>query len=197
MVGPVGGAAAGSDGETMRRVIAIVACGLTLAACSTSWAPSLNFLSPTPQTMVARFESEPPAAEARTSTGQTCRTPCALALPAQDFTVTFTLDRYLPQTIPVQVHIPDYRNAGDFSQSSDFLPNPVVAALEPAPPPPPPPRKKRVHKRKRPATARVHTPPRKPAPPPSAAPAASAPATSAPPANTFTPPPTSPWPAPR
>ena len=46
-----------------------------------------------------RFEFEPPGAEAKTSNGQTCRTPCALALPtATPLTVTFTLNGYQTAT---------------------------------------------------------------------------------------------------
>jgi hypothetical protein len=141
--------------------------------------------------MTARFESEPPGAEARTSVGQACRTPCALAVPAQQFSVTFSLAGYLPQTVPVQVQAPDFRTDSEFEQQADFRPNPVVAELELAPPPPPPPRKKRPRKKKPPATARA----------PARAPAARpAPAPAAPPPQTFTPsapPAASPWPATR
>ena len=50
-----------------------------------------------------QFESEPAGAEARTSTGQTCRTPCSLAVAASEFTVSFALPGYQPQTVPVRV----------------------------------------------------------------------------------------------
>jgi hypothetical protein len=42
----------------MSRVIAVVACGFTVAACSAL--PSLDFLKSSPQTAALRFESEPP-----------------------------------------------------------------------------------------------------------------------------------------
>ena len=82
----------------MYRVIAIVSGGLALAACSSTpdWM-NLDVLKPAPVMDTVRFESEPPGAEAKTSNGQTCRTPCALALPANaPIAVTFTLNGYLP-----------------------------------------------------------------------------------------------------
>ena len=82
----------------MYRVIAIVIGGLALAACSSTpdWL-NLDALKPAPIMDTVRFESTPPGAEAKTSNGQTCRTPCALALPANAaMTVTFTLDGYQP-----------------------------------------------------------------------------------------------------
>ncbi len=82
----------------MYRVIAIVCGGLALAACSSTpdWLKLRNALKPQPILDTVRFESEPPGAEAKTSNGQTCRTPCALALPTETpLTVTFTLNGYL------------------------------------------------------------------------------------------------------
>ena len=79
----------------MNRVIAIVGAALALGACSSTpeWM-SLDGLKPAPAVDTVRFESEPPGAEAKTSNGQSCRTPCALALPADaPLTVTFTLQR--------------------------------------------------------------------------------------------------------
>ncbi len=57
-------------------------------------------------------------------------------MPAPDggFSVTYTLNKFQPATIPVQV----IRIPGDFSTpaSTTFDPNPVVAELQPAGPPP-------------------------------------------------------------
>src|SRR6266478_6113921 len=63
----------------MSRVIAVTACGLMLAACSATM-PSLNldFMKSAPQAETLAIESEPPGAEAKTSIGQNCRTPCQL-----------------------------------------------------------------------------------------------------------------------
>ena len=84
----------------MYRVIAIVSGGLALAACSSTpdWV-NLDALKPAPVMDTVRFESEPPGAEAKTSNGQTCRTPCALALPTNaTIAVTFTLNGYQPDS---------------------------------------------------------------------------------------------------
>src|SRR6202166_1034894 len=89
-------------GSTMSRVIAAVACGLTLAACSMSM-PSLDFFKSSPATEQLRIESEPPGADARTSQGQTCRTPCELTVPTEnELAVTVQLSGYQPQTLPVR-----------------------------------------------------------------------------------------------
>jgi hypothetical protein len=67
-------------GYAMIRVIAVVTCGLTVAACSAS-IPSLDFLKSSPPTAALRFESVPTGAEVKAS-GQTCRTPCELTVPS-------------------------------------------------------------------------------------------------------------------
>ena len=127
----------------MYRVMAIVAGGLALAACSSSsdWL-NLDALKPAPIMDTVRFESTPPGAEAKTSDGQTCRTPCALALPVSaPLTVTFTLTGFLP----------DSENIEPISvggQQPEMRPNPVQVELTPAPPPPKP-VKKPTPKRKK------------------------------------------------
>jgi hypothetical protein len=144
----------------MRRVIAIAVTGLSLAGCSSMPSSfSLDAFRPTPPTVQVQLDSVPTGADARTSLGPGCKTPCAVAVAAPDagFTVTYTMNRFQPVTVPVQVvHVP-----GDFSTpgSTTIDPNPVVAELRPAGPPPRPERK--------------HTPkPKKPKPPKAAAPAA-------------------------
>src|SRR6266581_6031624 len=83
----------------MIRVIAVVACGFTVAACSAM--PSLDFLKSSPPTAALRFESEPPGAEVKAS-GQTCRTPCELTVQVSpELSTTFALKGYQPQTISV------------------------------------------------------------------------------------------------
>jgi hypothetical protein len=78
---------------------ATLALAMPLAACITM---GENFLASAPPTMAMRLESRPPGAEARTSLGQTCRTPCSVNVAAtDDFAVTFSLDGYQPQTVPV------------------------------------------------------------------------------------------------
>ena len=65
------------------RVILIAGGALALSACSSSpdWMSFGGKSGPMLDTV--SFESEPPGAEAKTSNGQTCRTPCALALPVE------------------------------------------------------------------------------------------------------------------
>ena len=93
---------------------------------------NLDALKPAPMMDTVRFESEPPGAEAKTSNGQTCRTPCALALPANaPIAVTFSLNGYQP----------DSENLESIPNSNGFpelRPNPVQVELTPAPPPPKP-----------------------------------------------------------
>jgi hypothetical protein len=122
----------------MRRFIVIAVAGASLAGCSTfSW----DALKPTPPTLQIQLDSVPTGADARTSLGPGCKTPCSVAVPAPDagFSVTYTLNKFLPATVAVQV----IRTAGDFvtPATTTIDPNPVVVELQPAGPPPKPPRK--------------------------------------------------------
>lgn len=105
--------------------------GLALAACSstTEWA-GLDFLKPAPILDTVRFESEPPGAEAKTSNGQTCRTPCALPLPTNaTIAVTFSLNGYQPDS----ENIEPVANSNGYPE---LRPNPLQVELTPLPPPP-------------------------------------------------------------
>jgi len=87
----------------MYRVTAVVGAALILAACSSSNMDLSQYFKGGPQLDTVRFESQPPGAEAKTSTGQSCRTPCALALPGgKPFDVTFTLAGFQPDVEKVQ-----------------------------------------------------------------------------------------------
>jgi len=164
------------------RVIA-AAWALALAGCSgssTSMPDWLTIKSPPPVAETLRFESQPPGAEVRTSQGQACRTPCALAVPLQNQSVTFSMNGYLPQTIPVQVSRPGERSEVTFeTEPPNFAPNPVEAALELAPPQRKPAPAKKPVARPRPATSTAAAPSAFPPPPqmqpaqPQAAPATS------------------------
>src|SRR5271157_2951032 len=138
----------------MSRVLAVVACGFTVAACSASM-PSLSFLSSSPSTESLRLESDPPGAEVKTSSGQTCRTPCELTVQvAPELSATFALNGYQPQTVSVR------SDAG-----SKLAPNPVYVELRAVPAAPPV--KKRVKKKPPPAgeAARANSPVASAAPP--------------------------------
>jgi hypothetical protein len=115
----------------MNRVIAVIACGFIVAACSAS-TPSLNFFSSSPstetvgtvsvRTETVRFESKPPGAEVKTSVGS-CRTPCELSVQeAPEISATFALHGYQPQTISVRQE----------PNSSKLAPNPVFVELRAA-----------------------------------------------------------------
>lgn len=122
----------------MRRAFIVAAAGLTLAGCGSL--PSMDFMKPAPQQLPLQLESVPPGAEAKTSLGPACRTPCAVSVPATpNFTVTYTLNGYLPQTATVQLIEPQ-RAAEDPETGTiaepRFDPSPVYVELQPAPPPP-------------------------------------------------------------
>ena len=126
----------------MYRVIAIVCAGIALAACESNpdwmktpdWVKMPDWSSASfksePVTESVRLESEPPGAEAKASNGQTCRTPCALALPsAGSATVTFTLAGYQPDSEKL-----DLVAMGDGTYQ--LRPNPLLVELTPLPPQP-------------------------------------------------------------
>jgi len=141
----------------MSRVIAVVACGFTLAACSTS----LESQRPLPAKQSLWIESQPPGAEAKTSLGQSCRTPCGLEMQGMDeFSLTLTLKGYQPQTVSVRK---------DEADSSKLAPNPVKVELQPE--------KKRTALKKKPAVAAKPAPAHSASARPTQAPA---PATAAP-----------------
>lgn len=149
----------------MRRVIVIAVAGFGLAGCSSF---SLDAFKSAPPTVQVQLESIPPGADARTSVGPGCKTPCSVAVPAPDggFTVTFAMNRFQPVTVPVQV----VRMQEDFTTPALTAvdPNPVVAELPPAGPPPKPVRAK--PKKPKPPRAAAAPPAADspfPAPPPS------------------------------
>jgi hypothetical protein len=133
----------------MYRVIAIVCAGFALAACESNpdWMKSPDWMKMPdfkmePATESVRLESEPAGAEAKASNGQSCRTPCALALPGNAAsTVTFTLAGYQPDSEKL-----DLVSMGD--GTSQLRPNPLLVELTPLPPQPkskkPAPRKKKT-----------------------------------------------------
>jgi hypothetical protein len=130
----------------MSRAIAVMAGGLSLAACSFA-TPSMDFFSSKPATASLSIESTPPGADARLSTGGTCRTPCSVTVPlASEFSVTVALNGYTPETGRCARSRP--RPARAVRRAALLDPNPLFVELKlNAPPPKAPPAKK---KRKRP-----------------------------------------------
>ncbi|HZO47543.1 MAG TPA: PEGA domain-containing protein [Xanthobacteraceae bacterium] len=125
----------------MSRVIAFVACGFTLAACSASM-PSLDFFKSSPATETLRIESEPPGADAKTTQGQACRTPCELTVQGgADLSVTLALNGYQPQTVALR---------SDQAEGK-LSPNPLYVELQAAAAPAP--AKKKALKKRKPNTA--------------------------------------------
>jgi hypothetical protein len=147
----------------MYRVLVIVGSAIALAACSSTpdWM-NLDGLKPGPTLDTVSLESEPPGADAKVSNGQTCRTPCALALPVDAaLTVTFTLNGYQPETERLEA----ITGSGEPPR---LRPNPVVVELTPgAPPVAKKPAKKPVAKK--PATRSKPAASAAPAPAPTAA----------------------------
>src|SRR5947208_14784710 len=115
----------------MRRVIAIAVTGASLAGCS-----SLDSFKPAPPLVKVALESAPPGADATTSLGPACKTPCSVDVPAPDagFSVTFAMPKFQAETVPVQV----IRNPRDATGPATTIlePSPVCAELRPAAPPP-------------------------------------------------------------
>lgn len=152
----------------MRRVIAIAVAGISLAGCSSF---SFDSFKPTPPPVQVQLESTPPGADATTSLGPGCKTPCSVSVPAPDagFAVTFALPpKFLPVTVPVQV----IRNPGDLTTPATTViePSPVFAELKPAGPPPKV-RKPLRPKPKKPKAAAAPADAGSPFPAPAAAPA--------------------------
>jgi hypothetical protein len=146
----------------MRRVFVTSLAGIALSGCASFSVPGLDFLTPSPPVATLQLESLPAGAEARTSAGPSCRTPCSVSVPASmPLTVTYTLDRYQPQTVsvqPLQQTVYSSSLEGGTSYVVELDPNPVFAQLAPAAPP------KRATKR--PPPKRVAKQPPQEAPPP-------------------------------
>lgn len=101
--------------------------GILLAGCS-----SLSTAPPPPQAL--QFELTPPGVNVQTSQGQTCRTPCSLAVPVMSQSVMFSLDGYVSQTIPISMR--EGEHSWFNSKPPYLLPNPVQVAMVALPPPP-------------------------------------------------------------
>lgn len=179
--------------------VTMILTAAVLAGCTSSGSSLSDMFKPSPPPpQVLPFQSVPAGATVQTAQGQTCSTPCSLALPVTPQAVSFSLSGYVPQTVQLTVH----QSEGSLFSTPppDLVPNPVVAQLQALPPPPP---RKIVKPRPRKAVvARPRTAAPRPAPmssgptqPSIAAPEQAAPAQD----NVFPPPPptsSSPFPAP-
>jgi len=121
----------------MNRRHAILACSIVLGSCSSLSSPYFDLFTAEPG--IVTLDSRPSGAQASVGESGSCRTPCTLAVPfATEFSVTYTLDGYVTQIIPVKPIPPARRAVVDLTPPR-FDPNPVVAELQPLPPPPAPP----------------------------------------------------------
>jgi hypothetical protein len=121
-------------------------------------------LKPAPTPVALQLDSTPQGADARTSLGPSCKTPCTLSLtPESNFSVSFTLDKFTPATVPIQVT----RSGGEFltAVTTTIDPNPVVAELQAAKPPMRPARKMARKRKPSPAAASPAAAPTDAAPP--------------------------------
>ena len=157
-----------SNRSIMRRAFALAVAGISLAGCSSFSTDNWNYFKSTPTTIQVQLESTPPGADARTSVGPGCKTPCSVSVlpPETGFTVSYALPGMQPASVPVRVT----RESGGMFSSDTFKvsPNPVFAELQPAAPPP---RAHRPHpKHKKPAAAAAGAAPAAAAAPDSAFP---------------------------
>src|SRR5262249_61520559 len=106
------------------RFLAVIGIAAALAACSSDMAgfksgPFLDTVS---------LESEPPGAEAKAPNGQTCRSPCSLAMPVDaSASIAFTLNGYQPETEKLEV-------ITSTGKPPRLRPNPMVVELWPGAP---------------------------------------------------------------
>src|SRR5947208_3332202 len=90
------------------QALAFAGLALLLGACS-GWPRGAGFglfggAPAMPATASIDLDSEPQGAEAKTSAGGSCQTPCTLEVPTGGgFSVTFAREGFAPQTVAVQV----------------------------------------------------------------------------------------------
>ena len=153
----------------MRRVSAVALAGASLLGLGGCSSMSWDVFNSAPPTVQVRLESNPPGADATTSLGPGCKTPCSVSVPAPDapFTVAFALPKYQPASVPVNV----IKTPGDFTTPASVTtdPNPVFAELQPATPPKPV-RKPHRPRKPKPAAAAPAAAPAEAAAPASASP---------------------------
>jgi hypothetical protein len=164
-----------SGGLKMRRVVAMAILGTSVVGLGGCSSFSFDYFKSAPPTVQVQLESNPPGADGRTSLGPGCKTPCSVSVPAPEtgFSVSYTLPKFQPATVQVQV----IHNPGDLATPATTVtdPNPVFAELQPAGPPPRPVRKPMRPKKPKAAKSAVPVPAESAFPDPNAAPAPAAP----------------------
>jgi hypothetical protein len=137
-----GGQAGKIEAMTPLVRVCALAGAVSVGGCSGSM-PSWDFMPSMPglsgNNVSLTIESDPPGADAKTSLGPGCRTPCMIPVPAdREFSVSYTLNGYLPQTVAVIPRadgaIPDLASGSSAGPTIEVTPNPVYAQLQPAPP---------------------------------------------------------------
>jgi hypothetical protein len=113
-------------------VALLVVCGAWAFVWFAKSSPSPDAIQATPApksvtVTTIRLNSDPQGADATTSLGWSCRTPCSMELSVDGpFTVTFTRPGFASSTVSVQLE------AGQPGASeAKFAPDPVFAALRP------------------------------------------------------------------
>ena len=149
----------------MSRVLTAFATvmGVALAGCSSSPFSMPDWLSPRPSPpplQTLKFESEPPDADVRSAHGETCQTPCSLAVPSESQSVTFEKKGFMSQTVRVSVGAPPEHSVFSKGPPPTLIPNPVKVTLEPVAPP-----RKRAGKPRH-AASHAQQPTGSPSPPP-------------------------------
>jgi hypothetical protein len=115
--------------------IFVAVMAVALQGCSGSMP---DWLTPKPsvsQPQALQFQTEPPGADVRTAQGQTCKTPCSLAVLPEAQTVTFDKAGFLPQTVQLGVREPAEHSFFSRSPPPTLRPNPILVALQPVAPP--------------------------------------------------------------
>ena len=149
-----------SDGSIMRRVIAVAATAISLSGCASfSSSDTFSYFRSAPPSIKVQLESSPPGADARTSIGPGCKTPCSVSVTPPDGVTSFLVNYSMPGRQPASMPVSIIKDPGGMFASDTFRvsPNPVMAELQPPPPPP--------------AAAKMHPKRKKPAAAPAAAPA--------------------------
>jgi len=148
-----------SDGSIMRRVIAVAATAISLSGCASfSSSDTFSYFRSAPPSIKVQLESSPPGADARTSIGPGCKTPCSVSVTPPDGVTSFLVNYSMPGRQPASMPVSIIKDPGGMFASDTFRvsPNPVMAELQP--PPPPAPARPMRPKRKKPAAAPAAAP---------------------------------------